>query len=299
MNLDLPEQHHLLVTGASGFLGRAVVAQAQAQGLHVTALRRTDADLCDPAALAAVVDKLAPDMVIDAAGVVPGPGNRDPMENVRMTKGWLEALDRVSAPLRLVLAGSAAVYGEGAAPDRPTRETDPMRPTSRYGHAKLAALELAVTATAQRGHDVQTGIVFNLIGARQPPHMVPRVFIEQALNARNGLFESGHSGDIRDFLQVTDAANALIAMARFGAKGDVLNVATGRPTRISEILDIVTGMLGVRWVSRPDPAGSRADHVCYGDPTRLHERTGWTPEVDLETALGCAVKAFATARRQA
>lgn len=286
-----PGGGHLIVTGASGFLGRAVVTQARAQGLRVTALTRADVDLRDPLALAAVIARTAPDMAIDAAGVVPGPTNPDPTQNTALTQGWLDALERVPQPPRLVLAGSAAVYGDGAAPDRATRETDPMRPTSPYGQAKLLALDLAVAAFAQRGRDVQTGILFNLTGEGQPPHMAPRVFIERALAAKNGRLEAGHSGDVRDFVQIADAADALIAMARHGVKGDVLNIATGRPTKISEVLDIICRIVGVAWHSQLDSEGSRADHVCYGDSTRLQERTGWRQKFDLETALRCAVGA--------
>ncbi|MDN5786467.1 NAD(P)-dependent oxidoreductase [Pseudorhodobacter sp.] len=286
-----PSGGHLIVTGASGFLGRAVVTQAQAQGLRVTALTRSDVDLRDPLALAAVIARTTPDMAIDAAGVVPGPSNPDFAENTVLTQGWLDALDRVPQPPRLVLAGSAAVYGDGAAQHRATRETDPMLPTSAYGRAKLLSLDLAVAACVQRGCDVQTGIVFNLIGEGQPPHMVPRVFIERALAAKNGRLEVGHCGDVRDFMHISDAADALIAMATHGVKGDVLNIATGRPTKISEVLDIICGSVGVAWHSQPDSDGLRADHVCYGDSTLLQERTGWRQQFNLETALLRAVQA--------
>lgn len=294
MTGDHTGRSHLLVTGASGFLGAAVVARAQSRGLMVTALTRADADQRDPVALAKAVARAAPDMAIDAAGVVPGPGNSDVTQNTELTRGWLQALELLPRPPRLVLAGSAAVYGAGAAKDRATRESDPMLPTNNYGRAKLTALDMAVAAFARQGRDVQTGIIFNLMGRDQPGHMVPKVFIDRALGSTTGSFDVGHSGDVRDFMDVGDAADALIAMARHGAPGDVLNIATGRPTRISEVLDIVTRILGVGWSSRQEPTDLRADHICYGDPTRLRAQTGWQPGLDLETALLRTIRAAAS-----
>jgi nucleoside-diphosphate-sugar epimerase len=286
-----PNGGHLLVTGASGFLGRQVVLRARAQGLRVTALTRADADQRDPVALSAVIARAAPDFAIDAAGVIPGPRHPDPAENGALTGGWLQALDRVPEPLRLVLAGSSAVYGDGAQRDRATRETDPMRPTNAYGRAKLTALDMGVAAFQRRGHDVQTGIVFNLMGQGQLPHMVPRVFIDLGLATTTGRIEIAHGSDVRDFMAISDAADALIAMARYGKAGAVLNIATGRPTSITEMLDLVSRIIGVTWNSLAHSEGPRASHVCYGDPTSLKRTTSWQPRFDLEAALRQVVDA--------
>lgn len=284
----------LLVTGASGFLGRAVVARAQARGLPTFAATRADVDQRDAGALAALVDAVRPSHAIDAAGVLPGRG--DLHHNIALTESWLEAIQRVDKAPRLVLIGSASVYGRGSATDRATREDDLMQPVSDYGQAKLAALTLARRAFDTDGVDVQTGIVFNLIGKGQPAHLTPQVFIEKALDHPGGVQRVGPVEAIRDFTDVEDAADALIAMAQKGRKGDVMNIATGHPTRIGDVLDKLHGLLGTRWVS--DTARARAGEIdiCYGDPGRLMARTGWRPRYDFDTALTRAIKAARAAR---
>lgn len=214
----------------------------------------------------------------------------DVTDNLVLTETWITALGLAGAWPRLVLTGSAAIYGHGAAQTRATREDDPKKPTSDYGRAKLAAMELGQRAHTRDGHDIQTGIVFNLIGAGQPAHLAPEVFIRKARAARGGSFEVGPVNHVRDFMHVEDAADALIAMALHGAPGEALNVATGRPTRIRDLLDRIAEALGASWVSRDPSDAEEGVDICYGDPAHLMARTGWQPRHDLETALERAMQ---------
>ncbi len=287
---------HLLVTGAAGFVGRAVVARARALGLRVTAVTRQHGDQRDARWLAALVADTAPDIAIDAAGVVPGPQQHDVTQNIALTQAWLDALVRLARPPRLVLSGSAAVYGSGAAAGRATSETDPMQPFSDYGRAKLAALEMAKEAQQKHGLDVQTGIIFNLVGAGQSSHLAPRVFIDRALAAADGGLHVAQPGDVRDFVDVEDVADALIALARRGQAGSAVNISTGKPTRMSDLLTLICALAGCNVPSGNETADTRPDHICYGDPGRLHAMTGWTPRFDLCQSLTRAILANDTAR---
>lgn len=285
--MNRAERPKLLVTGATGFLGRAVLRRSEVWNLAaVPASRRVFGPDRAPT-FAAFLDDIQPAYAIDAAGLVPGRG--EVATNVALTRSWIEALARARSAPRLVLVGSAAIYGTGAARNRATREDDPKRPISDYGRAKLSALELGREAQERARHDIQTAIVFNLMGAGQQSHLAPRVFIERALSAQGGVYEVGPVETVRDFLDVEDAADALIAMALHGTAGDALNVASGRPTRIRDLLDAIEAVTGAKWVSGGGDAGS-AD-ICYGDPARLAARTGWRPRHDFETGLARAFKA--------
>ncbi len=274
---------HVVVTGAGGFLGQALVARARAQGLRVTGLTRQIADQTDKSALSKALEKARPDAIVDAAGVTPGAG--DVWDNVTLTENMIHAVGALDHAPRLVLAGSAAVFGEGAPQEKATREDDPMKPVSPYGQAKHQAMQCALEA-AQSGMDVQTGILFNLMGPGQPNHLAPQVFVSRALATPKGqTYEVGPVGAVRDFMDIRDAADALIALARFGSAGAVTNVATGRATRIEELLLMLKSRLGVGWHSQGDAHDARGDYVCFGDPSRLRSTTGWSPLHDLDTAL--------------
>ncbi|MBN2630414.1 MAG: NAD(P)-dependent oxidoreductase [Rhodobacteraceae bacterium] len=287
---------HLLVTGAAGFVGRAVVSRARALGLSVTAVTRQHGDQRDPRWLAALVADTAPDIAIDAAGIIPGTRQQDVAQNIALTQAWLDALGQLARPPRLVLSGSAAVYGKGAATGRATRETDPMQPSSDYGRAKLAALEMAHEAHQKHGLDVQTGIIFNLVGAGQACHLAPQVFIGRAMAASDQPLGVANIGDVRDFVDVDDVADALIAMALRSQAGSVANVATGKPTRISDLLTLICTITGREWQSIKDPVNPTPNYICYGDPSLLHAMTGWTPKFDLRQSLNRAILAHEIGR---
>ena len=290
----------LLVSGATGFVGAAVAAQARAAGWNVVAVGRragpglVTVDPLDPQSLVAAMDRIRPAALIDAAGVLPGPAGGDPDLNVALTRSWIEALRRAERPVPAVFAGSAAVYGAGAAMDRATREDDPMRPVGAYGIAKLRALDLVREAAARDGLDLRAGLLFNLIGAGQSPDLVPRTFVRAALRAASdgsGVVPVGAVESLRDFLAVADAADGLLGIALHGFRGAVWNVASGRPTRIADVLDRIAARIPVAW--RPDPSRIDPVPVCYGDPARLKAAAGWTPRQTIADALDAAITAEA------
>lgn len=287
--MSQPANAQLLVTGATGFLGRAIVSRAQSHGLTTVGTSHADVDQSDARALAKLIADIRPTYAIDAAGILPGRG--DVKKNVALTKAWLDALEMLDHAPRLLLIGSAAVYGTGSARDRATREDDPMQPVSEYGRAKLEALNLARRATERNGYDIQIGIVFNLIGPHQPKQFVPQVFIRHAIEHPGQTQKVGPVETVRDFADVEDVADALIEMVQKGRKGDVVNVATGQPTRIREVLERLRHELGARWISDTALTSTQEIEVCYGDPARLMARTGWRPRYSFDEALTRAVRA--------
>lgn len=285
---------HILVTGARGFVGAAVRRRALDAGHRVTSLSRAapkdatwiEVDQLDPSAFASAVQQSAPDVIIDAAGITPSPGQTDFSSNVTLTENCLIASAACSSAPRVVSVGSAAVFGAGAPQERATREDDPMRPFSDYGRSKLEVLQLCKDA-AQGGQDVQTGIVFNLMGPGQGAHLVPRVIIDRCKSGPHPI-KVGSTAAVRDFLDIDDAADALLALAERGEPGDVVNIASGIPTRIGDLFDDICARFDTSWTSDADQTDR---FVCYGDPARLRDITGWTPTHDLGACIDRAIAA--------
>lgn len=289
-------RRHILVTGARGFVGSAVMRRAAAAGYRVTGSSRSvpsnetwiQVDQLDKRAFEAAVLSLNPDIIVDAAGVTPGPQDVDFSDNVALIENCLSAAAQLFKT-RLVSVSSAALFGEGAPQDRATREEDPKRPFSAYGRSKLAAFE-RVKSAAKAGLDVQTGIVFNLMGPGQGAHLVPRVIIERCQNEPRPI-QVGATNAVRDFLDIDDAADALLAMTEKGPPGSVANIASGQPTRIGDLFDIICAHFDTTWISTADQADS---FVCYGDPTRLRDMTGWSPKYALSESIKRAIQACAS-----
>jgi UDP-glucose 4-epimerase len=137
---------------------------------------------------------------------------------------------------KVVVASSAAVYGDGAVP---AREADPARPLSPYGLHKYAAehhVRLYAELHAVPGLSLR---FFNVFGPRQSPTSayagVISIFLARALRGEP-LTAFSQGATTRDFVWVGDVAGA-IAAALWAApgRGEVFNVGTGRSVSIAEL----------------------------------------------------------------
>jgi dTDP-4-dehydrorhamnose reductase len=154
----------VLIAGSAGQVARALVAAAPAAGLHVTALGRPDLDLTDPVSIDAVLDKVRPDIVINAAAYTA-------VDQAEADEAGAFALNAVGAGQ---LAAAAARLGapifhlstdyvfDGSKP-APYAETDPVAPLGVYGRSKLAGEE-AVAAANPRHLIFRTAWVYSPVG---------------------------------------------------------------------------------------------------------------------------------------
>lgn len=178
---------------------------------------------------------------------------------------------------RFVFASSAAVYGDqpSPSPDEPPkfREDAKPNPLSTYANSKLWGETQARLFYALYGLPTVSLRYFSIYGPLQVPKpkshsWVVAIFLMRAIYGRPLVVFGG--GQVRDFIHVEDVAEATVRAAeRGGVEGEVINVGTGRPTRIDElavmIRNLVKEELGIdveiRYGSRPkgDPIGGYAD----------------------------------------
>jgi GDP-4-dehydro-6-deoxy-D-mannose reductase len=276
----------LLLTGASGFVGRHVLAQAATASLAVQAC---DWDLLDSDLTAERIAAMRPRSVLHLAAAHRG---GDPWamlaHDLRMSAGLLAALAAHALDAPLLVAGSAAQYGMCAG--RPLRETDPTEPVAPYGAVKCV-LERAVTATALRG-DVRViwARSFNHIGPGQGDDAPVAQWVRQIADAERaggGELRTGRLDVVRDFLDVRDVAEAYLALVRAPEAAGVVNVCSGTGTTMRALLDLLIAEAGASVAVEPDPALHRATDppMVVGDPARLHELTGWRPRVPLRDSV--------------
>ena len=130
----------LLVTGATGTLGRAFARACDARGLAFRLTRRADLDLADPTSVEAALERFRPWAVVNAAGYVrvddaERDGERCFRENATGPAVLARACARRGLPL--VTFSSDLVFGGDK--DEPYVESDPVRPLGVYGRSKAEA----------------------------------------------------------------------------------------------------------------------------------------------------------------
>jgi len=292
----------VLVTGANGFAGRHVVAALRARN-HVVVgaghVRDGDVDagldLDDPANIHSVVAGAQPDAIVHLAGQAFVPAaNADPIGtynvNALGTARLLEAGRALAPRARIVVAGSADVYGLQPRAAYPLRESIAPNPASPYAASKVAAEAFALAAAHTYGLDVVVTRAFNHIGPGQDARFVVASFARQlAAIAAGGppLLSVGNLEAQRDFLDVRDVADAYVALAEGRAPGGVYNVARGEAVSIKEILRRLITIARVPVEVREDPERMRPADVplIVGDAAKLREATGWVPQISLERSL--------------
>jgi UDP-glucose 4-epimerase len=308
----------VLVTGGAGFIGSHTVERLLRDGHTVTALDnlasgtwanlheahgpldRVETDVRDASRLAAVVRDGRFDAVIHLAAWASVAASMErPAEafdvNLGGTAGVLEAA-RATGVRRVVLASSAAVYGR--APVLPVTEDTPLAPLSPYAAHKAAGELLGAAYRAAFGVEVVRLRYFNVYGRRQPadsPYSgVVSVFAER-LACGWTVTIYGDGEQTRDFIHVSDVARVNV-LAALGPDpgGDPINVSTGTRTSVLALLAALRTVLRVdaAVVFAPERPGD-VRH-SQADITRLAQRLGYVPRVDLEAGLRDLVGQWAT-----
>jgi nucleoside-diphosphate-sugar epimerase len=280
----------VVVTGAAGFVGDAVVTQLLRAGERVVGVdrlpvarrpwvRSIQADLNDrdPEVVAAL---RRADAVIHLAGC-PGVRDRRPdiahrrrrdKDNVDATRAVLASTPAV---VPLVVVSSSSVYG-GARFGRASREDDPLQPMGGYAESKVSAERVCKTRLDTGGPTV-VARPFTAVGEGQRPDMALSRWVEAA-RAGRPLRVLGGVHRTRDFTDVRDVARAITAL--LGSAG-IVNVGTGRPRALAQAIEAVAAAVGVDPVVDVVPAATDEVSDTWADPSRLRELTGLQPCTDL------------------
>lgn len=303
----------VLVLGAAGLLGRAVVTAARAtlgaDAVHPLVAHRV-ADL--PGArvlplsddrvgeLASLLEDLEPAAVVNAAGRTTGDRAALMAANVGTVAAVLEAMRRAGSTARLVHLGSAAEYAP-VAPGVPTGEESPLGPRTGYAETKAEASGLVAGAAAD-GLDAVIARVFNPIGAGMPPTSLPGLAaraLAAAAAAGEASVELGPLAAERDYLDLRDIAAAVVVLARAPRlEHRVYNVASGRGVVVRDLVLAIAERVGFAGAIRETGPGSPRSATTdrqVADVGRLRG-AGWRPAIDLAGSIDALVGGVAEPR---
>lgn len=285
----------VLVTGATGFVGRFVLEPLHAAGveLHASArhagephiARWHEANLLVPGAARALIDAVRPTDVLHL-GWYAEPGSFwNSRENLRWLAATIELIEAFadSGGRRFVGTGTCAEYdwsGEGICSESAT----PLRPSTLYGATKLAAYDVLRTFGEMCGLSWAWSRLFFMYGPCEPRSRLVASVITSLLDGEVATCSSGEQQ--RDFLHVADAGSAIAAVLLSNAEGAV-NIGSGEAVAVRDVVTLIGGMLDARdrlAIGAITPARPEAPLVV-ADIARLTNEVGWNRKFSLRDGL--------------
>lgn len=283
----------VLVTGASGFIGRRLIGRLLEDGAQVHAVSRAQAagndhnvhwwqaDLTDGAAADGLVNDISPEIVFHLASLVTG--NRDislvlPALEANLVAGvnLMTAISRKGCN-RLVLAGSM---------EEPDPAQGTLIPSSPYAAAKWACSGYAQMFHALYHTPISTARIFMVYGPGQIDlkKLVPYVTLCLLRGEKPNLM----SGERQiDWIYVDDVVDGLIALATHAhALGRRLDLGSGQLVKVREVVETLCRISGTgiqaEFSAMPDRA---LEQTRIADPIGTETAIGWAPRWDLEEGL--------------
>ena len=287
----------VLVTGASGFIGRHSLNSLLERDFEVHAVYAHDpiesdarviwhkADLLDEASRE-LCDKVRATHLLHFAWIAtPGIYWTSP-ENLEWKESTLALLEafKESGGSRAVLAGTCAEYDWSVPQDFFSETTSPLKPTTLYGTCKHETHLAAEQFAQSQSMSLAWGRIFFLYGPHEPQTRLVPYVITSLLAGRVAECSSGEQ--IRDFLHVGDVADAFVALLDSEVIGAV-NIASGAPVAVEEVIYVIADMLGNRELvhlgAKPTPENDPPRLVA--DVMRLKDEIVWSPRYGLKDGL--------------
>lgn len=304
------EPLRILVTGASGFVGGWLLERlttARFDEADILALGRaagsgpvsyTELDITRAADVDVMVKSFRPTTVVHLAGVsslveARAETRRTWEVNLFGTLNLAEAVLRHAPDARFIQAGSAEVYGGTfVAAGGTVDETALLDPRNPYATTKAAA-DLMLGQMSEAGLRAVRFRPFNHTGPGQSIRFAVPSFAAQIAAIERGeappVIKVGNLDAQRDFLDVRDVVEAYLLAVEAPALpwGVVMNVASGEPRRIGDVLDAMLSLSRAPIRVEPDPALMRPSDVpvTAGDSSRLRALLGWQPAIAWTTTL--------------
>ncbi|WP_339545401.1 GDP-mannose 4,6-dehydratase [Pseudomonas sp. RA_35y_Pfl2_P32] len=299
----------LFVTGLNGFVGRHIQSRLHAVDSPWQLLPVAPGyDLREPTSLEGLWPEL-PDAVIHLAGQTFVPeAFRNPANTLQVnllgTLNLLQALKARGFSGTFLYVSSGDVYGQVSESALPIDEHQPPCPRNPYAVSKLSAELLCLQWGMTEGWPMLVARPFNHIGPGQMDSFVVASAARQICRIKQGLQSAQlQVGDIdvtRDFLDVADVVSAYLALLAKGVPGQVYNICSGVEQSVRGLIEQLADLAQVEVQLIQDPERLRRAEqrrVC-GSHARLHQTTGWTPELTTQQSLRAILSDWESRVRQ-
>ncbi len=301
----------VLVTGAGGFIGRALVPRLSALGADVFSFSLQPCQVADPMEkyfigdirdlprISEIISQARPRFVFHLAGRKlmgnePDDFRRGLEENVSGLLNVIEACTQAGSVERLIYMGSCEVYG---GEDAPYQESSREAPVSSYSFSKVVGSYLLQTLSRVSDFsavELRPSVVY---GPGQREGMLIPSLITSLLAGK--YFPMSNGRQTRDFVFVDDVVDAILAAALVPeCRGEVINVCSGEPVGILDLAYMLADMIGAKARDKLGvgelPCRPGEPFSYWGDNQKASSFLGWKPKTSLDSGLAKTIEYYRT-----
>lgn len=285
----------ILVTGASGFIGKHVLPILLEKNylIHATTsntkklidhshLTWHTVNLLDTLAIETLLEKTLPTHLIHLAWFAKPVLYWTSPINLEWLASSLHLLNKFIevGGKRAVFTGSCAEYDwtQGHCHEFNT----PCIPQELYGRAKYSLFLLSDMIAKQHNLSFAWARLFYLFGEHEHPDRLIPTAIRNFLNKKK--FQINNDYQIRDFLYVADVADALVALLKSDVEGPV-NIASGHSMTLKELINLIASKLRADHLIQYGETNTFKNTLLTADTTRLFSEIKWQPNFSFNTAI--------------
>lgn len=290
----------ILLTGATGLIGRHCIPALHARGFEIHAVSSQAntlgnleaqwhrASLLDPIQVEGLMSTVKPSYLLHLAWYTNPKDYRNSTENLRWVRASLGLIKmfKENGGTRLVIAGTCAEYDWrfGYCSEAVT----PLAPVNLYGICKHSLQLIMTSFSEQAGLSAAWGRVFHVFGPHEHPDRLIPYVIQSLLRGEEALCSPGNQ--LRDFLYVQDVADAFAALLDGDVVGPV-NIGSGRPVILRNLIHKIGEIQNkkelIKIGSLPPREGEPP--LLVADVSRLADEVRWEPNYDLDGGLSKSV----------
>ena len=291
----------VLVTGATGFVGRNLVPRLEEIGAIVMTPTRQEYDLNKQSDVQLMYRELKPSIVLHLAGLIGGlMANKDRpadfyYQNMLSQTLVMHGAFEAGCSKFLTLMGGCSYPGKAASPIDETQMWDgyPQGESAAYSSAKKMNIVMSNAYRDQYGFNSVVLVPGNIYGPwdnfdLRNSHVIPaliRKYHEAKVSNSSEVVAWGTGNAVRDFIYISDAVEAiLIALANYD-KSEIINISAGIGVTIQQLTEKIAEVVGfkgkIEW-DRTKPDG-QLEKVFAVD--RMREVLQFSPRIDLREGL--------------
>lgn len=297
----------ILIVGGTGFIGKHLIKRCLKETSFVTCLSLTgfnnknfvkgveylEADITNKKQLQSVLHNKIFDYVFNLGGNIDHTHYFKNGRKIIETHfvGLLNILDCIDIKnlKGFVQVGSSDEYGSAPSPQNEAMREKPISP---YSHAKVAASHFIQMLYRTEGFPGVILRFFLVYGFGQDDRRLLPYIIKGCLN--NIEFKTSEGKQLRDFCYIDDIVDAMVKAAVSSlSKGQILNIASGVPVTIREVIQKVMAFAGggkPLWGAHPYRVGENME--LYADVSLAKKLLNWEPQISIDEGLKKTIECY-------